>query len=117
MKETDLTAKIVAYLRKQGCYVVKWHGSVYGAGGMPDLYVLVPSEPYAIPVHIEVKLPRNTPTQRQEKVMRDLREAGAVAVCIDNLDDVKVLLEQLKEKKLCYGACIVRSDKETSCCV
>ena len=95
-KETDLTAKIVAYLRSQGCYAAKWHGSVYGAGGMPDIYVLVPSAPYAIPVHIEVKLPGNKPTPRQEKVMRDLRKAGAVAVWVDGLHGVQQLIENLK---------------------
>ena len=97
MKETDLTAKIITYLRKQGCFVVKQHGGPYGVGGMPDIYALIPAEPYATPVHIEVKLPGNKPTPRQEKMLRDLRKAGAVAVWVDNLDDVNVLLEQLKE--------------------
>ena len=98
MKETALTAKILTYLHSQGCYAVKWHGSVYGAGGMPDIYVLVPSRPYAIPIHIEVKLPGNTPTPRQEKVLRDLRKAGAVAVWVDNLRAVQQLIEKLKEE-------------------
>ena len=104
-KETDLTAKIVAYLRSQGCYAAKWHGSVYGAGGMPDIYVLVPSAPYAIPVHIEVKLPGNKPTPRQEKVMRDLRKAGAVAVWVDNLRAVEQLIANLREEhpRIFYG--------------
>ena len=95
MKETELTAKILAYLRMQGCYAVKWHGSVYGAGGMPDIYTLVPAEPYAIPVHIEVKLPGNKPTPRQDKFLRDLRKAGAVALWVDNLEAVRTCIIKL----------------------
>ncbi len=98
MSETDLTAKIIAYLRKQGCFAVKWHGSVYGVGGMPDIYTLVPGIPHATPVHIEVKLPGNTPTPRQEKMLRDLHKAGAVAVWVDNLEAVKQLLAKVRIK-------------------
>ena len=97
MKEVDLTAKILAYLRQEGCYAVKWHGSVYGAGGMPDIYVLVPCVPYAIPCHIEVKRPGNTPTPRQAKVLRDLRKAGAVAVWVSSVEQVKVVVENLQK--------------------
>lgn len=97
MKETTLTAKILEYLRSRGCYAVKWHGSVYGSGGMPDIFVLVQHKPYAIPVHIEVKLPGNTPTPRQHKVLRDLQKAGAVAVWVDNLHTVEMLIDSLKE--------------------
>ncbi len=98
MKETTLTAKILTYLRSQRCYAVKWHGSSYGVGGMPDIYALMPSTPYAIPLHIEVKLPGNTPTPRQYKVLRDLSNAGAVAVWVDSLEHVKRLLQQLMEE-------------------
>lgn len=97
MRETDLTAKILQYLRSRGCYAVKWHGSVYGAGGMPDIYTLVLSTPYAIPVHIEVKLPGNKPTQRQQKVLRDIQKAGAVAVWVDSLESVQELIAKLQE--------------------
>lgn len=96
MRETDLTAAIMRYVRKIGCHCVKWHGDAYGSGGQPDLYVLVPSTPYAIPVHIEVKAPGNKPTPRQEKVLRDLRKAGAVAVWVDNLEAVERLIARLK---------------------
>lgn len=96
MKETALTAKILRYLRSQGCKAIKWHGDPYGAGAMPDIYALVPSRPYAIPLHIEVKLPGNTPTPRQQKVLRDLQRAGAVAVWVDNLNAVHALVEKLK---------------------
>lgn len=95
LKETDLTAKILKYLRSRGCYAVKWHGSLYGAGGMPDIYALVPHAPYAIPLHIEVKLPGNRPTPRQQKVLRDLRKTGAVAVWVDNVEAVQTLIRRL----------------------
>jgi len=98
VKESALTAKILAYLRSQGCYAVKWHGSVYGAGGMPDIYALVPSTPHAIPLHIEVKLPGNKPTPRQEKMLRDLRKTGAVAIWADSVSTVQKLVETLQEE-------------------
>lgn len=98
LKETDLTAKILKYLRSCGCYAVKWHGSPYGAGGMPDIYALVPHSPYAIPLHIEVKLPGNTPTPRQQKVLRDLQKAGAVALWANSLQSVQAMLVHLQGK-------------------
>lgn len=97
MKESTLTAQIMRYARARGCYAVKWHMTVYGSGGMPDVYVLVPSEPYAIPVHVEVKVPGNKPTPRQAKVLRDLRKSGAVAFWADNLADVCWVIDVLKE--------------------
>lgn len=108
MKESILTAKIIKYLRSRGCFVVKWHGSVYGAGGMPDIYALVPSMPYAIPLHIEVKLPGNTPTPRQLKVLDDLQRARAIAVWVSSLEQVHKVFRQLKatamtsERSVCF---------------
>ena len=96
MLEAHLTAKILAYLRKQGCFAVKWHGSMYGTGGMPDIYALLPTLPHAIPLHIEVKLPGNTPTPRQEKMLRDLKHAGAVAVWVSSLEEVQQVLRDVR---------------------
>lgn len=96
MKESRLTAQIMSYARKYGCFVVKWHMTAYGSGGMPDVYILVPLEPYAIPVHIEVKTPGNTPTPRQSKVLRDLRKGGAVSFWTDAFSDVEYCIERLQ---------------------
>ena len=96
MREVTLTGKILKYLKVQGCFAVKWHGSVYGAGGMPDIYVLVPHSGFPIPVHIEVKVPGNTPTPRQRKILRDLSDVGVVAFWTDNLDDVQYVIETLR---------------------
>jgi hypothetical protein len=68
---------------------------------MPDIYALVPSTPYAIPLHIEVKLPGNTPTPRQQKVLCDLQRAGAVAVWVDSLAVVQDVVQKLKEAHRC----------------
>ena len=99
MKESTLTAQIMRYARARGCFAVKWHMTVYGSGGMPDIYILVPLEPYAIPMHIEVKTPGNTPTPRQSKVLRDLRKSGAVAFWTDNLCEVVTVFDVLQGER------------------
>ena len=96
MKESTLTARILQYARKRGCYAVKWHMTAFGSGGMPDVYILVPSEPYAIPLHVEVKVPGNRPTPRQSKILRDLQRSGAVAFWTDAFSDVEYCIERLQ---------------------
>lgn len=91
-----LTGQILKYLRSQGCFAAKWYGSVYGTGGMPDIYVLVPHLGFAIPVHIEVKTPGNTPTPRQRKMLCDLSGVGAVAFWTDTLEDVQYAIATLR---------------------
>ena len=105
MKESVLTAQILSYARGGGCFAVKWYGSVYGSGGMPDVFSLVPSvvpsKSYPVPVLIEVKTPGNKPTPRQSKVLRDLRKVGAVAFWTDNLSEVAWVLEILRGGQFC----------------
>ena len=92
MTEATLTRKIIQYLRCQGCLVLKWYGSPYGVGGIPDIYALIPASPYPIPCHIEVKMPGNTPTARQYAMLRALRNIGALAFWTDDMLDVHYML-------------------------
>lgn len=112
MKESTLTAQILQYARKRGCFAIKWHMTVYGFGGMPDVYILVPSEPYAIPVHIEVKTPGNKPTPRQSKVLRDLRKSGAVAFWTDRVQDIERVIRVLQEET----GCVIKYEKNGRLC-
>ena len=98
MSEAILTRQILTYLKAQGCFAAKWHGSVYGTGGMPDIYALLPRDGFPVPLHIEVKAPGNAPTPRQGKVLRDLCLLGAVAFWTDTLDDVKYAVETLRSE-------------------
>jgi hypothetical protein len=98
MREATLTAQILRYLKSRGCFAVKWHGSRWGIGGIPDIYTIVLCRyGHAFPVHIEVKAPGKTPTPRQRKVMRQLHFAGAVVFWTDSLDDVMYVVETLQE--------------------
>ena len=42
MAESILTASIIRYVRREGCYTIKLHGGLYGVAGMADLLILVP---------------------------------------------------------------------------
>ena len=112
MKESTLTAHIMWYARRFGCFAVKWHMSMYGSGGMPDIYILVPAKPHAIPLHIEVKVPGNVPTQRQSKVLRDLQKGGAVAFWTDSLNEVVQLITILQEGP----GYVVKYEKDSRLC-
>jgi hypothetical protein len=97
MTEATLTRRIIAWLKSQGCYVVKRHGSVYAQRGEPDLYVLVqvPYQIFAVPLHLEVKQPGREPTALQQKRLMALRAAGASATWVTSLEEVQELVEEL----------------------
>lgn len=100
MRETSLTQNIIRYAKSQRCFAYKQLGSVYGKTGMPDVRLLVPVgwQLYAVPVYIEVKKRGEEPSPLQKKRLRDLNKAGAIAVWVDNLQDVKDLIQKIREQ-------------------
>lgn len=100
-RETSLTERIINYAKKQGCLARKVHGSAYGTGGWPDVEILLPVsyQNYAVPLYVEVKQPGNTPKERQKKRLRDLTRFKAVAVWVDNLEDLKKVIEAIRDNR------------------
>jgi hypothetical protein len=70
--------------------------SMSGAG-QPDIDAVIDG----LALKIEVKLPGNTPTERQHAVIRQWGNAGAVAGWCDNMDDFKILVRKTLERRGC----------------
>ena len=83
MTETALTAAIMAALRTRGAWVYKAQGTAYSQAGVPDLLVGYQGRFIAL----EVKLPGERATPRQEWVMGRIRAAGNVAVVVHSVEE------------------------------
>ena len=86
--EKAIVNSIKRYLDKlPGCYVVKTHGSIYGAG-QPDLLGCYKGRMFAL----EVKRPGRRPTKLQQAVLKKWEAAGAIAAVVTSVEEVKELL-------------------------
>lgn len=80
-KESTLEAAIVRYAKSNGWYTLKL--SSPGKRGVPDRIFMRAGRV----LFMEIKAPGRKPTVLQEKVLRELRGAGQVAVWVDNFPD------------------------------
>jgi len=64
------------------------HGGPHQAAGEPDIDACI----MGLTLKVEVKLPGNVPTPRQEAVIRKWRDAGAVAGWAHSLEHLDVLI-------------------------
>ncbi len=85
--ELVIRRAIVRALRERGCWVVVTTG--VSLVGCPDLLVCTPEGKFLAP---EVKVPGRYPKPIQRKVMRDIRNAGGIAVVVRSVDDALALL-------------------------
>jgi len=87
-------------LRRQGVKVKgrKVHGGSFQSGE-PDLDIVLRGRA----VKIELKAPGKKPTARQEHVLREWSEAGAVAVWLDNFEAFRQLLAELSKEPFFDG--------------
>jgi Holliday junction resolvase len=83
MKEKQVVNKIIDALRRRGVYVVKIHGGPYQQMGLPDLWCVWQGRL----VCLEVKLPGEQPTPRQEHEIGRLRAAGATVAVVTSVDE------------------------------
>jgi hypothetical protein len=89
MTEKSITAAIRRYLKSIGAKVYKIHGSGMGVNGAPDLLGAYAGRPLAL----EVKQPGKCLTTLQEKELKELTAAGAIAARVESVEDVKNLLK------------------------
>lgn len=89
MKEQAIQAKIIKYLEKQGCYVVKT--MVTSRAGVPDLLVCSPTGRF---IGIEVKKPGGRLSKLQEVNLRKIQDRRGIAIVADSLEEV---IRQLKQ--------------------
>ena len=87
--EKAVVNSIKRYLDKlPECYIIKTHGSVYGAG-QPDLLGCYQGRTLAL----EVKRPGEKPTALQQAVLKKWEAAGAIAAVVRSAEDVRELLD------------------------
>lgn len=90
--ESRLQRQIRQLLEERlGGFWFKVHGGPFQVGGLPDLIGCV----QGVMIGIEVKLPGEHPTARQEWTMNKLREAGAIIMVAHSVEEVKDSLHWL----------------------
>ncbi|ABW18841.1 VRR-NUC domain-containing protein [Alkaliphilus oremlandii] len=95
MKEKAIQNKIVQYLKQQpNTWFFKTHGGMYQVAGIPDLILCYMGHFVAL----EIKRPGEKPTKLQEKVLKDIQEAGGISVVVHSLLDVKSVLDTLTKE-------------------
>jgi hypothetical protein len=95
--ERRLVQKIASYLETQGARPFKIQGEEgsYQEAGIPDLLVCYRGRF----VGLEVKLPGNTPSPLQEKVLREIKRAGGIAEVVTSVEQVRSLLAKIDRKR------------------
>ncbi len=86
MKESALNAKIQAYLKSQGCYVIKTIAT--NKAGTPDILACYKGRF----IGIEGKLDYNKPSALQLAHIEMVKAAGGLATTAYNIDQVKSLI-------------------------
>lgn len=96
MKEADLITAIKKYLATlDKCFFWKEHGGQYGTAGIPDIIVCYKGHF----IGLEAKVGKNQPTPLQSITLSRMRAAGATAVVVRSVDDVKTIISKLEERK------------------
>ena len=92
--ESRIVAAILRRLREVGAFAEKTHGSQYMRAGTPDIYACYNGYFIAI----EVKQPGKKATPTQQRVLKEIRDAGGIALVMDDVSQVEWLIEGLMQK-------------------
>lgn len=101
--EAQLERAIAKWLKEEGLYSIKAHGSVYAKRGMPDRLIFVPIEhgvKWSVPLFVECKAPKKKLTRLQAKRFQELRDIGLPAVVVWSLDDLRLAIARLRVMRL-----------------
>ena len=85
MKEQDIQAKILKYLKAKGAFVFKTLSC--NVNGIPDIVGIYKSAP----IYIEVKGPRGRLSPIQKEQLDRINKAGGHGIVARSVDDVKAL--------------------------
>lgn len=83
--ERTIMARVVQYLKAQGFFVFKLHGSPMQRAGLPDLLAIRAGRA----AWFEVKRPGQKVTRLQEYMLVELREAGCTAAVVEDVRGVE----------------------------
>ena len=100
MSETQIVNKIIKYINqtpKIKGFAWKNHGGLYGTKGLPDIMAVIRKGEKSFFLCFEVKTETGKTTQIQERILKKFRDLNIMAGVVRSLDEVKKLLENLKE--------------------
>lgn len=94
--ESKIVKKIRAFLEGREAWVFNVHGgdSPFQEVGVPDLLCCWQGRF----VGLEVKLPGEKPSRRQEVVLERIRKAGGIAAVVSSVAEVEALLKRTSRK-------------------
>lgn len=90
--EKDFQKEVIQYLTQQGAYVIKTHVSAYQSQGEPDITCCYLGRYLAF----ELKKDSHSYASKLQKYkMKQIQEAGGIAMRVDNLDQIKGVLYEI----------------------
>lgn len=97
-EEKNLENRIKRFLKEQGCWYVKFMGNSFTKAGTPDILACVNGYFLAI----EVKSSRGRASELQEYEIKQIRQAGGLALIIkpSTFDVLKEIVFALKNGKI-----------------
>lgn len=93
MKEKEIQKKIIEYLNRNGAYNVK--SIVTNRSGSPDVICCFKG----LFIALEVKTEKGIVSKLQEYHQKEIIKSGGIALIVKSVDDVKALIESLKDKE------------------
>lgn len=95
--EARLQRRIQHYLKSQGIFCFKVHGSEFMMAGLPDLIACVDGLFYGL----EVKMPGGKPSERQLYVHDQIRLSGGDVAVVTSVSEVRAIVEALRHPRAC----------------
>lgn len=88
--EANLVKRVIRYVRARGGWIEKVHGGPYQRVGLLDLLCVY----RGVPIFAETKA-GSKPSPAQLQVIKEVREAGGVALICVNVAQIKNILDQI----------------------
>ena len=98
MKEKAFENKVKAFLKKDGCYFVKYFGCAFTQAGVPDLLCCVGGRFVAV----ELKSENGKPSNLQIYNIEEIKKSGGIAFVLypQNFEEFKTVIRKLKNDYL-----------------
>lgn len=92
--EARLQRRIQQYLKSEGVFVFKVHGSEFMLAGLPDLIACLDG----FFLGIEVKMPGNSTSPRQDYVHELISNSGGVVIVVSSVGEVRDFVEEYRTR-------------------
>ena len=93
MREKNIEQSLVKAVKKKGGVALKFVSP--GLSGVPDRIVLMPDGKIGF---IELKAPGKTMRALQEKRKRQLEALGFLVYCIDGIEQIRGVLDEIEQR-------------------